>query len=77
MSELMSCAKEEVDILGSPSLTVRTVSVDVTQQSNETLRVPESATTQQIIPQQELNDEFTSHRALPSALHWQRDRDIP
>ena len=28
-SELRSCVKEEVDVLGSPSLIVRTVSVDV------------------------------------------------
>ena len=29
--ELRSCAKEEVDVLGSPSLIVCTVSVDVKQ----------------------------------------------
>ena len=30
-SELMNCEKVEVDVLGSPSLIVRTVSVDVKQ----------------------------------------------
>ena len=30
--ELEGCVKVEVDVLGSPSLTVRTVSVDVKQQ---------------------------------------------
>ena len=30
-SELRSCVKVEVAVLGSPSLTVRTVSVDVKQ----------------------------------------------
>ena len=31
ISELRSCVKDEVDVLGSPSLIVRTVSVDVKQ----------------------------------------------
>ena len=32
VSELMSCVKVEVDVLGSPSLTVLMLSVDVQQQ---------------------------------------------
>ena len=31
----MSCVKVEMDVLGSPSLTVRTVSVDVKQHLNK------------------------------------------
>ena len=31
VSEFRSCVKVQVDVLGSPSLTVRTVSVDVKQ----------------------------------------------
>ena len=39
ISELRSCVKVEVDVLGSPSLIVRTVSVDVKQHSNENIIV--------------------------------------
>ena len=39
ISELRSCVKVEVDVLGSPSLIVLTVSVDVKQHSNENIIV--------------------------------------
>ena len=35
LSEVRSCVNEEVDVLGSPSLTVRTVSVDVRHQERK------------------------------------------